>query len=280
MQRIEGGLRLAGDTAKSHSPTEPLVSVITVVLNGVGSIEQAIESVRRQTYPNVEYIVIDGGSTDGTLELLRKYDHAIDYWCSEPDQGIYDAWNKGLLISRGSWIGFLGADDSYRENAIQQYVRKIQESSNTPLEYVSSKAEFIVPELGVKRVIGTAWNWKTFRKYMNAVHVGSLHHRSLFEKYGNFDKTYKICGDYELLLRAGDRLKADYVDATTVTIRGGGVSNRSFKVFEESRRAKVQAGGRTPGVALMEKYVAIGKFLARNAWYRGRSLLYGCIGRC
>ena len=113
----EGGLRTKGYFKKSLDG-KPLVSVITVVLNGCKYLEQTIQSVLNQSYENVEYIVIDGGSTDGTIDIIRKYEHAIDYWVSEPDKGIYDAMNKGIALAVGDWIYFLGCDDILIKNAL------------------------------------------------------------------------------------------------------------------------------------------------------------------
>ncbi|AEI14058.1 glycosyl transferase family 2 [Flexistipes sinusarabici DSM 4947] len=96
----------------------PLISIITVVFNGEKYLEETIQSVINQTYPNVEYIIIDGGSTDGTLDIIKKYEHAIDYWVSEPDKGIYDAMNKGIKASNGNWVNFMNAGDSFADNNI------------------------------------------------------------------------------------------------------------------------------------------------------------------
>ena len=91
--------------------TPPLITIITVAYNAVKDIENTILSVLNQTYPNIEYIIIDGGSTDGTLDIIKKYEDKISYWVSEPDKGIYDAMNKGIVKANGDYLFFLGADD-------------------------------------------------------------------------------------------------------------------------------------------------------------------------
>lgn len=111
----EGGLRTKGYFKKSYKG-KPLISIITVVYNGEKYLEETIQSVINQTYENVEYIIIDGGSTDGTLEIIKKYEDKIDYWVSEKDGGIYDAMNKGIDVATGEWLNFMNAGDSFYSN--------------------------------------------------------------------------------------------------------------------------------------------------------------------
>jgi glycosyltransferase involved in cell wall biosynthesis len=106
-----GGLRTKG--LIKTSATTPLVTIITVVFNGEAGLEDTILSVLGQTYDNIEYLVVDGGSTDGTIEIIRKYEGVLDFWISEPDVGIYDAMNKGINLARGDWLNFLNARDLF-----------------------------------------------------------------------------------------------------------------------------------------------------------------------
>ncbi len=117
-KKITGGKRRRGDF-KNNKKNEPLVSVITVVLNNQKYLTKSINSVLKQSYKNFELIIIDGGSTDGTLEILRKNNNKIDFWISEKDKGLYDAMNKGIRLSRGSIISILNSDDTYYRNAIK-----------------------------------------------------------------------------------------------------------------------------------------------------------------
>jgi len=101
---------------------EPLVSIITVVLNGRKTIEQTILSVRNQSYANIEYIIIDGGSTDGTINIIEKYSEGVDFWISESDNGLYDAMNKGIGYANGELIGLLNSDDYYESDAVSRVI--------------------------------------------------------------------------------------------------------------------------------------------------------------
>lgn len=114
---INGGLRTRGIIKKSTTD-KPLISVVTVVFNGAKTLEQTIQSVVNQTYDNIEYIIIDGNSTDGTLDIIKKYEDKIDYWQSEPDNGIYDAMNKGIKLASGEWINFMNAGDMFFSDSV------------------------------------------------------------------------------------------------------------------------------------------------------------------
>lgn len=109
---ISGGRRARG-LGPRRTADAPLVSVLTVVYNGAATIERTIQSVLAQTHPSIEYVVVDGGSTDGTLDILRRYDDRIDHWTSGRDKGIYDAMNKGIALCTGEWVGMINADDAY-----------------------------------------------------------------------------------------------------------------------------------------------------------------------
>lgn len=255
-----GGTRVAGK-ARQFSPDGLSVSVIIGVLNGAAYLENAIQSVRHQSYRDVELIVIEGGSSDGTVEILRRHSDFIDYWISEADGGLYEAWNKGVKLAKGDWIAFLGADDCYEPDAIAKYVDFIL-STGKEFDYVSSRVRFRYPDNSL-RIYGSAWNWKIFRKYMNVTHFGSLHHRRLFQRFGEFDVSYRIAGDYEFLLRAGDKLQAGFLDTVTAEARVGGISN-SVRTIKETLRAKTTTGCRSPLAARMEYWWARIKFAMRR----------------
>lgn len=237
----------------------PLVTVITAVFNGKPYIDLCIESVLKQDYPNVEHIVIDGGSTDGTIDVLNKYSEQLAFWRSEPDNGVYDAWNKALAVANGEWICFLGADDEFQPGAISTYMKFASE--HPELEYISSQERW-VHSSGYERIRGGPWKWKRFIRSMCVAHVGSMHHRSLFKRLGTYDTSFGSAADYEFLLRAQSSLRAGFIPAITVMMRAGGMSN-TLGAFAEATRAKIVTGGRNPVVAKIELLIAGVKFPLR-----------------
>lgn len=269
----EGGLRTEGYfkagilNASDDIQYQPLVTVITAVFNGAKTLEKTILSVINQSYSNVEFIVIDGGSTDETIEILKKYEHAIDYWVSEPDRGIYDAWNKGVELSQGNWICFLGADDIFwNGKSIQDIVTRLK-----PLPddiRVAYAQVMLLNQFGEKIcVVGEPWLEikERFKQVMCIPHQGIMHRRSLFEKHGIFDESFHIAGDYELLLRELLSQDAEFFSSFILTgMQQGGVSSspqNSIKTLREIRRAQKIHGlnkcGRIWCLALIRSYIRV-----------------------
>jgi glycosyltransferase involved in cell wall biosynthesis len=235
-----GGIKNQQEPAVLESRTSghghlPLISVVTVVFNGVKTLEKTIESIVPQLGDDVEYIIIDGGSTDGTIDIIREHKHHLAYWISERDSGIYDAWNKAIDASRGKFIAYVGADDVVEPVAFAAYIEQIKRFPD--VEYWSARVAF-----GKRhgRVIGRPWCWHEFRKYMTVAHVGSLHRRDLYARYGKYDTSFRIVGDYEFLLRVGNNLQAGFVDVVTATMGDGGISNKQAPLaLKETRLAKI-----------------------------------------
>jgi len=253
-----GGKRLKGILDES-STGQPLVTVITAIYNGQLHVEECLESVLHQDYPNIEHIVLDGGSNDGTVDVLRRYDDRIGFWNSEPDKGVYDAWNKGLSKARGEWICFLGVDDQLLPGAVSAYMKLA--AANPQAEYLSSQVRWVHPS-GYERIIGCPWAWPEFSRRMYVAHVGSMHRRTLYDRLGIYDTSYRSAADYELLLRARGQLKATHMSITTAVMQAGGLSNSSVALAEE-KRAKIAAGGRNKALAELEFRFAKAKFVLR-----------------
>ncbi|MBT0653789.1 glycosyltransferase family 2 protein [Geomobilimonas luticola] len=229
----------------------PLVSIVTSVFNDGQHLEKTIRSVISQSYECIEYIIIDGGSRDETLDILSTYADKIDYWVSEPDRGIYDAWNKALSVANGEWIAFLGSGDIYLDDAVGEYIRYIQNSA-CEREFVSARIEITNPVTEKGWIFGDAWNWQEFKKNMTVAHPGAFHNRRLFQRYGMFDASYRIAGDYELLLRAREKLRTGFLDTVTVQMLGDGAST-NLEVFRENYRAKTVSGGRNRFICYLEE---------------------------
>jgi glycosyltransferase len=179
------------------------VSIITVVYNGKETIEECIKSVLSQGYPNVvEYIIIDGGSTDGTIEIIRKYEDKIAYWASEPDNGIYDAINKGIKAATGDVVGILHSDDIYAdthiiEDVIRQLGEKETDSCYGDLVYVDRN--------DTNKIIR---HWKAgdfykerFKKGWMPPHPTFFIKRSVYRKHGLLNTDFPLAADYELMVR-------------------------------------------------------------------------------
>lgn len=223
-------------------------TVITATFNSDKTVTETFNSILNQSYMgDIEYIVVDGCSTDQTVDIIKSYQEKFQLkgisfkWISEKDNGIYDAWNKGLNIATGDWISFLGSDDIYLKNALELYNETIS-NLEYPKDLVYSNVDVIKNNKTI-RVINGLWSWKIFRRKMNIGHVGAFHNKEYFKIHGNYDADYKIAGDYELLLRAKENLKTAKVTSTTAKMAYGGISNKLiFKAFSESIKAKYQTG--------------------------------------
>jgi glycosyltransferase involved in cell wall biosynthesis len=264
---LRGGKRLKGIVAIGSSD-QPLVTVVTAIFNGKQYVVECLESVLAQDYPNIEHVILDGGSTDGTLDVLRAYDDKIAFWKTEPDKGIYDAWNKAVDEARGEWICFLGVDDLFLPGAVSAYMELAR--NNPQAEYLSSQAKWIHSS-GYERTIGKPWTWAGFRKWMCTAQVGSMHRRSLFDRLGRFDTSYRSAADYEFLLRSRQELKAAYMPVITVVMRAGGISD-SYAALLEAKRARTIAGGRNNLLATIDFLIAILKFTFRSPRRRLESI--------
>jgi glycosyltransferase involved in cell wall biosynthesis len=263
----EGGLRHDGYFKVSDSvqgiDCHPLITVITVVFNGEATLEKSILSVINQTYDNVEYILIDGCSTDGTLDIIRKYAHAIDYWVSEPDAGIYDAWNKAVVCASGNWICFIGADDYLWGDSVLQNMVPTMMSAMPSYKLVYGAITMVNSRQEVISRLGDSWeiSKKEMRNIMSVPHPGLMHHRTWFENYGLFDASYKIGGDYEMLLRGWPAQDALFVsDLVTVGMTQGGVSSspkNALLGLREIRRAQLSHGIKLLNLKLLSAFLNV-----------------------
>jgi len=208
--------------------SKPLISVIVAVYNGAETLQRCIDSVVNQTYPHAELIIVDGGSTDGTVDIIKSNEASITYWESKPDHGIYHAWNKALEHVHGDWICFLGADDYFWSSGVLEQMAPHLAKAYPPCRVVYGQVALVNKKDEVLYHAGEPWAniKKKFRQVMALPHQGVMHHISLFETHGKFDEHFQIAGDYELLLRELQDHDAMFVPEVVMTgMQLGGVSS-------------------------------------------------------
>ena len=242
----------------------PKVSIITATFNSESTLEDCIKSIIDQGYKNIEYIIIDGGSKDRTVDIINKYNGNITHWISEPDKGVYDAWNKGLKLSSGEWILFVGSDDVLYPDAIASYIDYISAQSEI-LDMVSSRIHITNKDNEVIRTFGWPWKWSVSKRVFTIAHPGAFHNKRLFEVYGDYNTSYRICGDYELLLRAGVSLKTAFMDKITLRMQIGGLSD-SYKVYLEHFNVVVNTGKLSRITASYDFVKEYSKFLIKRVF--------------
>lgn len=222
-----GGLRTRGITKSSQSD-KPLITVVTVVYNGEATLEQTIKSVVNQTYDNVEYIIVDGGSKDRTLDIIKKYEDIIDYWQSEPDKGIYDAMNKGIELANGVWINFMNAGDCFVNAEVLSSV--FRNNNNFDFDVLYGDA---CDENGESLI-----SYKKINTYF-FLRLKMINHQSMFIKRKillehNYDLNYKIIADREQFIWAykeGKRIS--YLNQKIAQFDTNGISSNFGKMKTE-----------------------------------------------
>jgi glycosyltransferase involved in cell wall biosynthesis len=184
---------------------EPIISVIIAVFNADRALQRCIDSVSNQTYPHKELIIIDGGSTDGTLDILQINSHKIAYWESEPDRGIYHAWNKALVHVRGEWICFLGSDDYFWQlDVLERMKGHLVNATIAGVKVVYGQVAIVTKQGDMLEIAGRPWGGveqPLWRKMKNIHPQGLMYHKSIFQVHGKFDESFYIAGDVDLTLR-------------------------------------------------------------------------------
>lgn len=200
--------------------TEPKVSIITVCLNSEKTIRDTIESVIRQTYRNIEYIIVDGGSTDSTLSIINEYREYITEIISEKDKGIYDAFNKGINLSTGEIIGIINSDDWYVDDAVEVSVNAMIENS---AEFCCANITIVDTDNNMHISCSNIYAEQWFgNKIMHPTVFAS---KELYNCIGLFDNSYKIASDYKWILEVFlNNRRVTYIDKAIVYFRKGGIS--------------------------------------------------------
>lgn len=223
--------------------SQPLVSIITVVYNGEKYLEQTIDSVIGQSYSNIEYIVVDGGSSDGTLAIIKQYENQIHNWISEPDEGLYDAMNKGISMANGEIIGMINSDDWYEPEAVQLIV---DAALKHPNKHIFHGDRFDVLEDGSKRVKAFHPSRFKFVYYgMTYNHPSMFVHRDIYKEY-NYNTKLRALSDYEFVLKnlLKHPEKFIYIPKSYVNYRLDGLSGTmsTKKILREGYISRKNAG--------------------------------------
>jgi glycosyltransferase involved in cell wall biosynthesis len=210
---------------------EPKITIITVILDNTKFVQDAINSVLDQTFTNIEYVIIDGGSKDGSIDVINSYGDKITKFVSEPDEGIYDAMNKGISLATGEIIGFLNSDDFYQNsNVIATIASGFTQGVDAvyaDLDYVSRSDKNKVER-----------KWRSGEYNINAFYSGWMPPHptffvkaAIYKKYGGYNSTLKYSADYELMLRLClvNKITVKYIPEVLVKMRVGGYGNRSLR---------------------------------------------------
>lgn len=217
-----------------------LFTIVTVCYNSVETIEQTFKSLLQQAYDNYDYIVIDGGSTDGTLNIIKQYEDKFEgkmQWISEADNGIYDAMNKGINMSRGNVIGFLNSDDYYEKDTLYNVSEFLKVNKyadfiygRTNLVYNFNSSMVIKLDNPVNKI-----THQTLNKGMGFIHQSSFVRRNVFEKIGNFNTNFKIGADWDFVIRCfNNNIKFQKIDAVLSNFSKNGISSKSH-IFEKHK---------------------------------------------
>jgi glycosyltransferase involved in cell wall biosynthesis len=247
------------------------ISIITVCYNSVATIERAMTSVLSQNYSDVEYIVIDGGSTDGTVDIIKKYQSRIAHFVSEKDGGIYDAMNKGIASATGVVVGILNSDDLYADNNVLSVIMAIF-AGDASIDAVYGNIAYFNKETPTK--FFRYWKAGTFsrakmRNGWMPPHPAFFVQRAWYEQHGSFRLDFGTAADYELLLRfmlAGIHMK--YIDQTLVYMQAGGASGKNFAARRNAwrmvRESWVVNGARTPMFLIERRIISkLSQFLSK-----------------
>ena len=223
----------------------PRLSILVATWNCVHQLEQFLESLATQTWSDWELLLLDNASSDGTAELVEEFQQRFPAgsvrWVSEPDSGIYDAWNRGLGLARGDYLSFIGADDTFLDSTS---LERIAALTVTLVDLITARNAYYNSQGRLLRHWGSGWQWKRMRQSMNIAHPGMLVKRDLFAQFGSFDPAFCICGDYEWFLRLPANLRAVHTSDSVLRVVQAGVSHtRIADVYAETFLAQKRSVG-------------------------------------
>jgi glycosyltransferase involved in cell wall biosynthesis len=223
------------------SAAAPRLSILVATWNCAALLRGFLASLVAQSWSDWELLLLDNASTDGTAELVEEFRRSLPrpgrlHWSSQPDRGIYDAWNRGLERARGTYLSFIGADDTFLG---PDSLARIAALSCVEADLITARNAYHAPDGRFLRHWGSGWQWRRMRQSMNIAHPGMLVRRELFERVGRFDAGFRICGDYEWFLRLPGDLRTVHSSDPILRVVQGGVSHtRIGAVFAETFQAQ------------------------------------------
>jgi len=218
------------------------VSIITVCYNSAETIEKTFQSVKAQTYTNVEYIVIDGKSSDSTIDIIGNNKEIISKYISEPDKGLYHAMNKGIKLATGDLVGILNSDDIFKDNYVLENIAKFHLQNNVDAS-VGNIIQFNEEGKTVRMYSAKNWNPGKLKIGFMPAHPAIFFKRGLFEKYGKYHLDFVSGADYELIVRffLKHHISWKYSDITTTAMLRGGISSSGFGSYQLISKEIVKA---------------------------------------
>lgn len=209
------------------------ITYIVATYNSARTLNRCLKSFRELNDDRITVIVIDGCSSDNTIEIVKQYSDVVSTFVTEPDSGIYDAFNKGLALANTPWVGFVGSDDFLTSDSRGLFDYVIGKEDDCDF----ATGSVMLFDAGGKSIkpVGELWTWERCRKRMLVAHVGALFNAKLFSINGGFNTTYSVCGDYDFLLRIGRTARAHHTCATIANMEVGGASDSMYSIYEASK---------------------------------------------
>ena len=209
------------------------ISIITVCFNSSKTIEKTFQSIKNQSYQNIEYIVVDGGSSDDTLKIIKNYNSCISNYISESDKGLYDAMNKGIALATGDLIGVLNSDDIFLDVFVLENIAKFHQENDIDAS-IGNITQFNESGKTVRKYSSKNWTPENLKIGFMPPHPSIFFKRKLFEKYGNYHLDFISGADYELIVRffIKHQVSWKYSDITTTAMLRGGISSSGYKSYK------------------------------------------------
>jgi glycosyltransferase involved in cell wall biosynthesis len=219
----------------------PRLSILVATWNCADQLETFLQSLLAQSWCDWQLLLLDNASSDGTADLVHRMQQRLAtpqqlLWSSEPDGGIYDAWNRGLRLAHGQYLSFIGADDSFVDTGSLERIACLTASG---ADLITARNAYYASDGRFLRTWGSAWHWRRMRQSMNIAHPGMLVRRELFDRLGPFDASFRICGDYDWFLRLPPELRSVHTSDPILKVVQAGVSHTHIsQVYSETFRAQ------------------------------------------